>query len=413
MANAILTPSIIAKEALMHLENNLVLAPLVNTDYSSEFNGTVGSTIDVRRPVRMNVQRNNLDVSSFNTDIEDANVAVQMDQTATAKFELTPTELTLDIANPRIQQVVTNAAIKLRDEIEVELAKLYSSVYWFSGTPGTPPATVQPLLDAHAEMVDVAIPADPLNGVHSPATYAKLAGSMGQLQVPRGKVATALERSNFGWYGGFENYRSVHIPRHVVGAHGGTPLVNGASQGVTYAASKATWSQSLVTDGWTNSITNVVRAGDVFTIAGVFAVNPISKQSTGRLQTFVVLENANSGGSTGPATLTISPPMITTGPYQTVTAAPADNAAIVMKTGTASQTYGQSLLFHRDAFLLVTRPLSIASGSGVRTATMSGNRTSISVTERTDFDTLKHEYRLDILFGTKAVAPWLAHRLTA
>jgi hypothetical protein len=199
----------------------------------------------------------------------------------------------------------------------------------------------------------------------------------------------------------------------VVGAHGGSPRVNGANQNVTYEASGASYTQTLATDGWTNSVTNVLRAGDVITLAGVEEVNPISKQSTGRLQTFVVAADANSGASTGPATLTISPPIITTGPYQTVTAAPANDAVITVVSGTASTAYDQSLLFHRDAMLMVSRKLDIPSGTGLKTSSVAGNRMSISVSENTNFDTLVHRYRLDILFGLKVTAPYLARRLTA
>ena len=412
MANAILTPSIIAKETLAHLENELVLAKKVNVDFSSEFVNS-GDTISVRRPVRFEGQDDNLDVSSYNEDIEDANIAVQMNKTSTVKFELSATELTLDIDNARIQDIISSAAIKIRYKIESELAALYTSVFHFSGTPGTRPSSFLSLATAGAHMSEMAVPLSPRCAVHSPITAATLADSMKSLQTNRSDVKKAIEKLSLGYYGNFDNYESVHMPRHTVGVATGSPEVNGANQNVTYAASKSTNTQSLVTDGWTNSQTGIVKAGDVITLAGVFSVNPISKASTGRLQHFVVTADANSGSSTGPATLTISPAIITSGPYQTVTAAPADDATITVVTGTGGTAYDQSLLFHKKAFLLVTRPLMIAGDAGVKTSTQSGNMTSISVTERTDFNTLKHEFRLDTLFGTKAVYPDLAHRLTA
>lgn len=147
----------------------------------------------------------------------------------------------------------------------------------------------------------------------------------------------------------------------------------------------------------------------MFTIAGVFAVNPVSKESTGRLQTFTVLADANSGATTGPASLTISPPMIADGAYQTVSAAPADNAAIVVKT---SGTNKQSLLLHPKAFALVTRPLKIPTGAGVKTATKAGNKVTISCTEWVDGNTLQHNMRFDMLFGVKCLDPRLGARLT-
>lgn len=414
MANVILTPEIIAKEAMMHLENELVLANLINVDFSSEFNGAVGDSINVRRPVRGAVQRNNLDISSFRTDIEDANVPVAVDRTVTAAFELTAQQRTLDIRDDRIQSFIKAEVIKMRDDIEQQIAtEMYRNIYHFSGTPGTRPAAPLTVATAGAYMTDAAVPMDPRHAVHSPLTGAVLADSIKSLQMTRSKVDTAIERSRFGMMGGFDSMTSVHIPRHTVGVATGTPVVNGASQNTTYLLSKATWTQTLATDGWTNSTTGILLAGDVITIAGVFEVNPISKQSTGRLQNFVVTADANSGASTGPATLTISPPIIVSGPYQTVSAAPANDAAIVVKTGTGGVSYEQSLLFHPDVMTMVTRPINIPGDAGLKTASTSGNRMSIRVSESTTFNTLVHAYRLDCLFGLKVTAPYLGHRLTA
>lgn len=49
MANSFLTPDVIAREALIVLENNLIMANLVHRDYSNEF-VNVGDTITVRKP---------------------------------------------------------------------------------------------------------------------------------------------------------------------------------------------------------------------------------------------------------------------------------------------------------------------------------------------------------------------------
>jgi hypothetical protein len=51
MGNNLLTPSIIANEALLVLENNLVMAGLVHRDYSDEF-VQVGDTITIRKPAK-------------------------------------------------------------------------------------------------------------------------------------------------------------------------------------------------------------------------------------------------------------------------------------------------------------------------------------------------------------------------
>ena len=125
-----------------------------------------------------------------------------------------------------------------------------------------------------------------------------------------------------------------------------------------------------------------------------------------------MLADANSGASTGPAALTISPPIITSGAYQTVSAAPADDAVITVKTGTGGTGYRQSLLLNPKAFALVSRPLKISNAAGVKTSTKSGNRVTISCTEFVDGNTLAHTMRFDMLYGVKCIDPRLGLRLT-
>ena len=409
MANAFLTPSVFANEGLRQLENELILGNKVHTDYSKEFSFN-GATINIRKPTSYIGQDDNLDVTSYSEDIEQAQTTITMDKTVSIKVDIGAIDGTLSF--DRVQEdVIRPAVIKMRDRIETELASLYTQAYWFTGTPGTVPSTFLSLGTGGAILTDAAVPMADRIAVHGTDAALNLADGLKNVYVSD-KAKTAFEEAQIGKYGGFMNYESVHAPTHTVGVATGTPLVNGASQNVTYAASKNTWTQTLNTDGWTNSTTGILKAGDVITIAGVFAVNPISKQSTGRLQTFTVTADANSGASTGPAALTISPPIITSGAYQTVSAAPADNAAITVKTGTGATSYKQSLLMHPKALALVSRPLKIASGAGVKTSTKSGNKVTISCTEWVDGNTLAHNMRFDMLFGVKMLDPRLIARLT-
>lgn len=409
MANTIQTPSVYAREALMHLENELVLGAKVRADMSDEFK-MVGDTVNVRRPVMYQGQNNNLDLTSGLEDIVEGRTTVTMDKTFSIGVKITAKERTLSF-DRFSEEVLKPAIIKMKDKIETDLAALYTNFYWFSGTPGTLPATFKSLGTVDAILTDAGVPQGQRFAVHSPYAGLELADGLKGVYVQQ-KAKTALEKAEIGTYAGFDNYTFVHAPTHTVGVATGTPLVNGASQNVTYVASKDTWSQTLNTDGWTNSTTGILKAGDVFTIAGVNAVNPITKASTGQLQTFTVLADADSGASTGPAALTISPPIITSGAYQTVSAAPADNAAITVKTGTGGTAYRQSLLMDPSALLLVSRGIDIPQ-EGVKTSTKTGNRMTISCTSFTNGLTLDHVMRFDVLYGVKCIDPRMGARLTS
>lgn len=409
MANAILNTSLVLNEGISILENELVAGAMVHADYSDEFQN-VGSTVNIRRPAQYTVQRDNLDITSGIQDIEQATIPVTLDKTATIAIKLTAKERTLSF-DRFSEDILKPAMVQMKDEIEQHIASLYPKFYHFLGTPGTVPSTFLALGGVGAVMTDQAVPLSGRMALHGTDASLALADGLKGVFV-QDMAKTALAEAKIGKYANFENYTWVHAPTHTVGPLGGTPLVNGGAQATTYALSKQTWSQSFITDGWTAAAAARVKAGDVFTVPNVFAVNPVSKQSTGRLQTFTILNDGSSDGS-GNLTLTISPPMITSGAFQTVTAAPADNAALTIKTGTAGTGYKQSLLFNKNAITLVTRALDIPQGQGLRTTTKTGNRVTVSCTEFMDGKTLEQTMRFDMLYQATVIDPRLGARLTA
>lgn len=410
MPNTLITPSMIAKEALMQLENNLVFANKVHREYAKEFRGGQGSTVAIRRPVKF--QTTNGATASIQ-DVDEKSTNIVVDQRKHVAWEFATQDLTLSIEEYS-ERYIKPAAITLAQTVDRSIASLYSSVWNAVGTPGTTPASFAAVAAAAQRLDEMAVEmSDRCMAVNPAAAYA-IANNQTTLNGVGDVRRTAYEKAKVSEIANFEIYQSQNIVTHTVGVATGTPLVNGGSQAVTYAnALGNNWSQSLVTDGWTNSTNNILRAGDVFTIAGVFAVNPVpgegAKQSLPYLQQFTVLANANSGATTGPATLTISPPIITSGPHQTVSAAPADNAAITV-LGTGGAAIPQNLGFHKNAFALVTVPLDMPDGVSFK-ARESYNGLSMRVIKDYDFTNDTDRIRLDILYGVKAIYPDLACRL--
>lgn len=410
MANSFYTPTVVAKEFVRLLEQELVLGGMVGTDMSGEFKKN-GDTVYVRRQMQYLGQDDNIDLTSFTEDVVEGTVPVAMNRTWSNKVTIGATDRTLSFDRWSEQVILPNAR-RCAERIEIELAALYTKFYHFAGTPGTPPSTVLELAEAGAYMSDVGIPYSGRVAYHPPTVAAKISDAIATSNV-QGRNQNALEKAMIGYAGGFDNYDTSYMPTHTVGVATGTPLINGASQNVTYATAKDTWSQSLITDGWTNSTTGILLAGDTFTIAGVNSVHPGTKTSTGRLQTFTVLADANSGASTGPATLTVSPPIITSGAFQTVDAVPADNAAITVKTGTGGASYRQSMLIDPKCIAMVSRPLDIPGDAGLKTSTQSGNKVTVSVSEWTEGNTLAHNMRFDCLWGNEVLDPRRGLRLTS
>ena len=409
MANSFFTVSAISKEVVRLMENELVMGKSVGTDNLENEVVKSGGSVKVRRQMQYLGQDNNLDLSAFSEDITEGTVSVTLDQTWSNKVSIGALDRTLSF-DRYSDQVLQPMARRAAERVEASIAALYPAFYWFDGTPGTPPATYSALADAGAIFTDGGNATGGRKAFHSPLVSAKLAALIQGTYVD-GNNKKALEEAMVGKYAGFMNYESVFAPTHTVGPLGGAPLVNGAAQNVTYAAAKDTWSQSLITDGWTAAAAARLNAGDVFTIANVFAVNPNTKASTGRLQTFTVLAAASSNGS-GQLTATISPPIITSGAFQTVDSVPADNAPLTIKTGTAATAYRQSLLIDPKAIALVSRPLDIPSGEGVKTSTVSGEFVTMSVTSWVDGNTLNENMRFDMLWKPIVLDPRRGMRLT-
>lgn len=157
---------------------------------------------------------------------------------------------------------------------------------------------------------------------------------------------------------------------------------------------------SLTVDGFTAA----PAVGGVFTIDGVFAVHPETKQTYSHLQQFTVTAATTTS-------ITFSPAIIsdTTHPRQNVSAAPADNAAITF-IGAASTSYAQHLMYHKEAFQFVTADLPILDDVQ-KCKVMRQENLSIRTWMASSITDNKLLMRLDVLYGIAALRPEWACRM--
>lgn len=124
MSNTILTPDIIAREALMVLRNNAVMANLVHRDYSDEF-AAVGDTITIRKPATF--VANEYNGSSITVqDATETGVAVTIDKHLDVSFAVTSKEMALDIADFS-KQFLVPAMQAFADKVDKYLIGLEAS----------------------------------------------------------------------------------------------------------------------------------------------------------------------------------------------------------------------------------------------------------------------------------------------
>lgn len=410
MANTTLTADIVAKAAVAVLDNNLVMAKQVFRGYEEEFaqniNGyTVGETISIKRPVDFTVR----DGATMSTqDVTEGKFSLVVNQQKGVDFQFSSKELSLDI-RALTERQIKPAMVQLANQIDADLMALYAKVPSWVGTPGQKIDSFADFAKGPERMDEFANPMDGRSAVLSPADHWGLLGSQTALYI-QDAAKGAYRNGSLGMIGGVDTYMAQNVPTHTVGVATGTPLVNGASQNVTYATSKDTNTQSLITDGWTASTTGILKAGDVFTIANVYAVNPVTKATLGFLRQFVVMADADSGATTGPATLTISPAIITSGAFKTCSAAPADNAVITV-LGTGGTGYRQNMVFTKNAFALAVVPMASPPGA-VDVGRQTYKGTSVRVIPVYDGTNDVSKWRLDVLYGTAAIDTRLCQRLS-
>ena len=405
MADTILSPTIIAKEALVQLDNALVMGNNVHRDYETEFTEQkIGSSVTIRKPVQFSVSDGaTLDLQ----DTQEGSLTLSVDKRKHVAFDFPSVDLTLKI-DMFSERYIKPAMIQLANQVDSDLLALYKQVPNWVGTAGQTINSFSDWSVGLERLDEFAVPNDGNRvGMVTPTDYYGLANSFTGSYVER-IAAGAIEKAKLPMIGGSDVWMAQNVQTHTVGAHGGTPLIRGASQSTTYASSLTTDTMDLATDGWTTN--SGLKEGDVFTISGVYAVNPITKATLNFLRQFRIVSNVTTNVSAASATtLSISPAIITSGPYQNVSAAPANDTAITM-IGTASTGYRQNMVFHKNAFALVTVPLKAPASAKSSRQSYKG----LSVRYVTDYDITNDReiYRFDILYGVKCIDPRLATRIS-
>mgnify|MGYP003407750470 FL=1 len=415
MANTHTASQIVTNEVLRIAHNASAFVGNVNTDHDDKWSGqySPGQTIQARGPVQFSTRDG--EVVSVQ-DVTEWSTPVTLQPLLGIDFALNLTDMVQSIGpngviNERFRtRYLEPAGKKLAAILDFRLGTIMKNgFHQLVGTPGTGPSTVQHILDAQVPLDRMAVPRDGMRiAAIEPGANASVVAGLSTLFNSQSMLADQYKTGLLKTGLGLDFVMSQNVPVHTVGALGGTPLVNGANQGLINSGATdnpRALTTSLVTDGWTASAAPRLAKGDVFTIAGVFSVNPETKQSTGVLQDFVVTAAVSSDGS-GNATVVISPAIIAGGAYQNVTARPADNAAITVRTGTASTAYVQNLIWHKDAVTLVSPEQSLPQGMAVAAkSALPDGGLSLRWVQGYDITNNRNVNRMDILWGASVVLP--------
>jgi P22 coat protein - gene protein 5 len=407
LANTLLTISMITREALRILENNLTFTKYVRRDFDDSFGragAKIGTVLNIRKPPRY-VGR-----VGQGLQIEDAtetSVPLTLNTQRGVDIAFTSQDLALsidDFSDRFIKPAIANVA----NFIDFDGMGQYLNVYNEIGVPGLVPAALLTYLQAGQRLDEEAAPRDNARAlVISPAMQASIVDALKGLFQSSQDIAEQYEKGTMGMVIGFKWSMDQNTRTQQVGAYGtSTPIVTVAGQ----------TGNSVLTSGWTAS-TQVLNQGDVVTFALVYAVNPQNKQSTGSLRQFVITANVTSTAG-GLATLPISGPgglgIVTAGAFQTVTNSPAASAVITVSGASAVGPSPRGLAFHKDAFALGCADLPLPGGVDMASRVSDKQLgMSIRLVRAYDINTDRFPCRLDILYGWTTLYPELAVRVAS
>ncbi len=402
MANSLLTIDMITRKALEILENNLVITRNVNRQYDDSFaveGAKIGSTLRIRLPDRALVTDGAaLQVQDDNEQFTTLTVSSQKH----IGVNFTSAELTMQL-DDFAERVLKPRISQLASSIDADVANAYKSIYASVGTPGTTPGTSLVLLQAQQKLNEAAAVMNPRYATVNPAANAGLVEGMKGLFNPTNTISRQFKNGMMGeGVLGFDEINmSQSIKQHTTGTRStsDTIVVNGtiSTQGQT----------TISFDGGTGSAT--VTAGDVFTIAGVYAVNPQTRESTGALQQFTVVSTSTASGGAW-TNVTVSPAMYTSSnALATIDAFPQDGAALTF-VGAASTQYPQNLVYHKDAISFATADLLLPQGVDMASRQVH-NGISMRIVRQYDINNDRMPCRIDVLYGYSTIRPQMACRL--
>ena len=400
MANSLLTIDMITRKSLEILENNLVISRNCNKEYDDSFaveGAKIGSTLRIRLPDRALVTDGAaLQVQDDNEQYTTLTVSSQKH----IGINFTSAELTMQL-DDFAERVLKPRISQLASSVDADVANAYKSIYASVGTPGTTPATALVLLQAQQKLNENATPMAPRYATVNPAANAGLVNGMTGFFNPTGTISRQFKTGMMGE--GVLGYDEINMSQSIVNHTTGSLPVAPICASTVPSAQGATTLDITYTSG-----TKTIKQGDVFTIAGVNAVNPQTRLSTGSLQQFVV--TADQTLTSTSATIAFQPPMYTAGnALATVDAFPAASAALTF-LGTASTTYPQNLVYGKNAVTLATADLLLPQGVYMASRQVH-NGITMRIVRQYDINNDRMPCRVDVLYGYSVIRPTMACRI--
>lgn len=388
--------AMITRRAMNVLRNNLVLVPRVNRTYEKEFSqgmGKIGDTVNARIPGYGTVTDGKVASPAGFADNYKPITVTQ--KNSSLKFSSKEMALNVEDGDEFERSVLGPQMAAICNRIDADGFALYNLFNNAAGTPGTKPTDLEFFLNAMAQLSENSAPVDDqIFGFLSSRTQASMVNGLKGLFQDSSEIAKQYKKGVMGTSAGMNFLMSQNVKMHTTGNWTGTPVINDPGAALVSGMS------TIPIDGF-GGATDSFKKGDVITVAGVYAVNPVSKENTGQLLQLVVTADYAATGS-AMAALPISPAIITSGPTQNATALPLDGAVVQIfghATSYANKVSPANLVLHRDALAFAAVDLPLLDPARQHRVRDNDLGLSIRVTEWLDGVNDDLLIRLDVMYG--------------
>ena len=392
MANTLLSPTVITREAQRILHQKCNFIGSIDRQYDDRFARTgakIGNSLAIREPNQFTVRTGKaIDVQDVTETSQTLTVATQ--KGVDINFSSADLTMTIDDFSKRY---LDPAMSVLAANMEADTMTMYKDIYnsmWSSGNA----ITYNDVLSGRVLLQRSLAPGNDRTANMNPQDMADLVKDTKTLFNAQSEIAGQYVDGYMGKAAGFKFMENTIWPGHTTGSENGSYVVN-TSTGITSGTA------TITTTGGSGTL----AVGDVFTVADVYSVHPETKASTGVLQQFVVTAAVSGTGAWA-----VSPTPITSGPKQNITLVSAGASKAVVVGGTASDALGTSLLYHKEAFTFVSADLELPGGVDfARRETV--DNISMRLIRAYDINNDNMPCRIDVLYGYKTTRPGSAVRL--
>lgn len=393
MANSLLTIDQITNEALRLAHEKASFIGTINRQFDSSFgrsDGKIGDTLRIRKPSQYTRR-----TGSRVMDVQDAEEQSTTLVTATqdgVDMRFNSRELSLDLQNFS-QQHLEPAVAAMISGIESDVLQGCTKLtYNLAGTAGTSPSDLAAVGAARAKLNQNLAPKDGNRCIQmGSVTMGTLVNGLKGLFQDSDQIKQQYREGMVGRTAMADFYENERVwtmtnGADVAGAINQTSFTNGLS--------------TLTVDAYTAA----PEVGSVFTIAGVKQVHPETKQAYQHEQQFTVTAATTTS-------ITFSPAIYWEGARQNVDHQPSNND-VITHVGSASTSYEQSIMYHKDAFTFATAELPLMADAA-KCAVKTYDGLSVRVWQASDIRNDEMLTRIDMLYGYAAIRPEWASRITS